>query len=116
MKEHTFLKNRHQLLTGFILVCFFLSGMTALTYQIVWMRLISKIIGGAPFAVSAVLAVFMSGLGIGSYVSGKICSRYQGISLIRVYGVLELTIAAWALFIPLFLELSTGFYGLLYNN
>jgi spermidine synthase len=116
MKEHAFLKNRHRLLTGFILVCFFLSGMTALTYQIVWMRLISKIIGGAPFAVSAVLAVFMSGLGIGGYVSGRICFRYQGISLIRIYGLLELTIAAWALFIPLFLELSTGFYSLLYNN
>ncbi len=51
-----------------ILVCFILSDLTALIYQIVWMRLISHVIGGAPFAVSTILAIFMAGLGIGTQV------------------------------------------------
>ncbi|MHC4159294.1 MAG: hypothetical protein ACYSSO_09475, partial [Planctomycetota bacterium] len=51
-----------------VLVCFFFSGLTGLIYEILWTRMIVKIIGGAPFAVSIVLTVFMGGLGLGSYL------------------------------------------------
>ena len=49
-------------LFGLILVCFFGSGLTGLVYQILWARMIVKIIGSAPFAVTIVLTVFMGGL------------------------------------------------------
>ncbi|MCF8110771.1 MAG: fused MFS/spermidine synthase [Desulfobacteraceae bacterium] len=103
-------------LAVFILVCFFLSGMTALIYQIIWMRLISRVVGAAPFAVSAILVVFMAGLGLGGYVAGRMSSRWHGIGLVRVYGVLEIATAVYAFFVPALLLLSGGIYGILYNN
>ncbi|MBR9979453.1 MAG: fused MFS/spermidine synthase, partial [Desulfatitalea sp.] len=105
-----------QRLAGFVLLCFFLSGLTGLVYQIIWMRLLSRVIGGAPFAVSAILTVFMGGLGLGSYIASRQVDRFQGLQLVRVYGLLELTIGLYALFVPLLLMLSKGLYGLLYNN
>jgi predicted membrane-bound spermidine synthase len=50
------------LLSGFVAACFFLSGAAGLVYQVIWVRLLDKVIGGAPFAVAAVLSVFMAGL------------------------------------------------------
>jgi len=49
----------------FILFCFFLSGLSGLVYEILWMRMIVEIIGSAPFAVSIILTIFMGGLGLG---------------------------------------------------
>jgi spermidine synthase len=103
-------------LAGLVLVCFFLSGLTGLIYQIIWMRLISRLIGGAPFSVSAILVVFMGGLGLGSYIASRKADRFQGLKLVRVYGTLELAIGIYALFVPLLLMLSKGFYAVLYNN
>ncbi len=103
-------------LARWILVFFFLSGMTALVYQIVWMRLISRIIGGAPVAVAAILVVFMGGLGIGGYVAGRLAHRFEGIRLIRVYGILEAATAVYALAVPFLLMASGYFYEPLYNR
>lgn len=103
-------------LAVFILICFFLSGMTALIYQIIWMRLISRVVGAAPFAVSAILVVFMAGLGLGGYIAGRMSNRWLGIRLVRVYGVLEIATAVYALFVPALLMLSGGVYDILYNN
>ena len=53
-------------MAALVLICFFLSGLTGLIYEILWTRMIVKIIAGAPFAVSIILTVFMAGLGLGS--------------------------------------------------
>ena len=50
-----------------VVICFFLSGLSGLIYEILWTRMIVKIIGGAPFAVSIVLAGFMGGVGFGGF-------------------------------------------------
>ena len=76
-----------------VLVCFFFSGLTGLIYEILWIRMIVKIIGGAPFAVSIILTVFMGGLGLGSYLAGRSIDRVkEPIKLVRIYGLLELGI------------------------
>jgi spermidine synthase len=54
------------LLFRFVAVCFFLSGAAGLVYEVIWVRLIDKVFGSAPFAVATVLSVFMAGLGVGS--------------------------------------------------
>jgi spermidine synthase len=41
-----------------VLVCFFLSGVTGLIYEILWTRMLVKVIGGAPFAISIILTIF----------------------------------------------------------
>ena len=52
---------RFRRLILWVLICFFLSGMTGLMYELLWTRMIVKIIGGAPFAVTIILTVFMGG-------------------------------------------------------
>ena len=55
-------------LTPAIFTLLFISGACALVYQVVWARLFAEIFGSTLFAVSAVLAAFMSGLAIGAYI------------------------------------------------
>jgi spermidine synthase len=100
-----------------VLTCFFLSGLTGLIYEILWTRMIVKIIGSAPFAVSIVLTVFMGGLGIGSYLAGRIIDRVKKpIRLVNIYGLLELAIGAYSFVIPLLLKAFAPLYAILYNR
>jgi len=100
-----------------VLVCFFLSGLTGLIYEILWTRLIVKMIGGAPFAVSIILTVFMGGLGLGSYIAGRTIDRVkEPIKLVRIYGTLELIIGAYALAIPVLLAAFRPVYANIYNH
>jgi len=79
--------------------------------------MIVKIIGGAPFAVSIILTVFMGGLGLGSYLAGRFIDRIRApIKLVRIYGLLELTVAAYGLVLPLLLKAFTPLYAILYNQ
>jgi spermidine synthase len=74
---------------------FLLSGAAALIYQVVWTRSLSLVLGGSHLAVTTVLAVFMGGLALGGYVFGR---RVRPSSrLLRLYGILELGVAACAL-------------------
>jgi spermidine synthase len=101
-----------------VLTCFFLSGLTGLIYEILWTRMIVKIIGAAPFAVSIVLTVFMGGLGLGAYLAGGIIDRHKTrpVNLVRFYGCLELIIGAYGLIIPALLAGAKPLYSLLYNQ
>ncbi|MFC1532525.1 fused MFS/spermidine synthase [Thermodesulfobacteriota bacterium] len=104
-------------LFALILCCFFISGLTGLTYEILWTRMIVKIIGSAPFAVSIVLTVFMGGLGLGSYLAGRSIDRIKNpLKLIMLYGILELIIGAYGLILPLLLTLIKPVYAILYNQ
>ncbi|MBW8001614.1 MAG: tetratricopeptide repeat protein [Planctomycetes bacterium] len=100
-----------------ILVCFFFSGMTGLIYEILWTRMIVKVIGGAPFAVSIILTVFMAGLGLGSYIaSRKIDKIKHQLKLVRIYGILEIAIGAYCLVLPLMLKAFEPLYAIMYNR
>jgi len=102
---------------AFILSCFFISGLTGLVYEILWTRLIVKIIGSAPFAVSIVLTVFMAGLGLGSYIASRtIDSIKKRYNLVTLYGILEIIIGVYGLMLPLFLLLFRPLYSILYNH
>ena len=100
-----------------ILVCFFFSGLTGLIYEILWTRMIVKIIGGAPFAVSIILTVFMGGLGLGSYLASRTIDRVeQPLRLVRIYGILELAIGCYGLVLPTLLAGFRPLYAVLYNR
>jgi spermidine synthase len=51
-----------------------ISGLTALSAQVVWTRLLSLLFGGTVYTFSLILAVFLLGLGVGS-ASGAALSR-----------------------------------------
>jgi spermidine synthase len=57
-----------------VYVAIALSGLTALSAQIVWTRLLALLFGGTVYTFSLVLAVFLFGLGVGS-TAGAIVSR-----------------------------------------
>jgi polyferredoxin len=48
----------------------FISGASALVYQLIWVRLLGLVFGVSSFAVATVVAVFLLGLGLGSYIFG----------------------------------------------
>jgi spermidine synthase len=100
-----------------IFACFFFSGLSGLTYEILWTRMIVKIIGSAPFAESIILAIFMGGLGLGSYIAGRLIDRIkEPLALVRLYGMLELAIGGYAIVIPLLLTAFEPLQSLLYNE
>ncbi len=44
----------------------FISGASALIYQLIWVRLLGLVFGVSSFAVATVVAVFLLGLGLGA--------------------------------------------------
>src|SRR6267143_2030363 len=76
---------------------FFVSGFPALLYQIVWQRALFTLYGVNIESVTMVVTAFMLGLGLGSVLGGTI-SRSQQLPLLRVFGLVELLIAAYGVF------------------
>jgi predicted membrane-bound spermidine synthase len=85
-----------------------LSGACALAYQVVWMRELSLIFGATTKASATVLAVFMAGLGIGSYFVGRFVDRLA--NPWRWYSLFEAGIALAAGFSPLLVQLNRAIY------
>ena len=114
------MKNNESTLNRIILLilgCFFLSGMTGLIYEILWTRMVVKIIGSAPFAVSIILTVFMGGLGLGSYIASRsIDNIKEPLRLLKIYGILEIVIGIYSLIIPLLLLAFHPLYAMIYNS
>jgi predicted membrane-bound spermidine synthase len=81
-----------------ILLLFFLSGVTALIYEVIWSKYLSLLFGSTIQAQTVVLAVFMGGLALGNKLFGKRADRAQ--HPLAIYGCLELAIGAWAFFFP----------------
>ncbi len=77
--------------TPLVLILFTLSGVSGLVYELVWIRLLSQLLGGTTFAISAVLAAFMGGLAFGSRFFGPRADA-TGRPL-RLYAMLEIAIA-----------------------
>jgi len=91
--------------TVFLSLLFFVSGMPALVYQVVWQRALFAIYGINSQSVAVVVTAFMLGLGIGSLVGGWLSSRFpkQGIFFfaiaelgVAVFGLCSLRIFYWA--------------------
>jgi len=85
---------------------FFLSGISGLIYQVVWVRVFGNVFGNTVYSASVVVAVFMLGLGAGSYLAGRWSDRRYAANPelpLLAYGVFELTIAAMGAAIALVL-------------
>jgi len=81
-----------------LFLLFFLSGFSALVYEVVWARQLSLIFGTTSFAISSILAVFFAGLALGSYLFGRLIDK--GGSALKTYALLELGIGFYAFFTP----------------
>jgi spermidine synthase len=100
-----------------VIFCFFFSGLAGLIYQILWLRMIDKVIGSAPFAVATVLSVFMGGLALGSWLAGKYIDRISSRgNLLSLYGKAEFGIGLYGLLLPFFIRMAKPIYVLAYNS
>jgi spermidine synthase len=60
---------------GILLFVFFVSGLSALLYQIVWLKYLGLIFGNTVYAAATLIAVFLAGLGIGAFLFGRAFPR-----------------------------------------
>jgi spermidine synthase len=97
---------------GWLYGLFFLSGVSALIYELLWQRLLNLVFGVSTLAVSAVLAAFMGGLALGGWLFGRVADRTA--RPLRLYAWLEGGIAASALLVPAAFALATSVYTALY--
>ncbi len=84
-------------------IFFFISGFCSILYEIVWLRLAMAQFGVTSALVSIVLSMFMAGLGVGSWATGRLVRRYEAkISFppLRLYALTELLIGISALLVP----------------
>ncbi|HTV00402.1 MAG TPA: fused MFS/spermidine synthase, partial [Luteitalea sp.] len=87
---------------------FFLSGISGLMYQVLWLRLLSVVFGVTAYAASTVLASFMCGLAVGSVLAGRLADRTR--DPLRWFGLVELGIGASALLTPWLLDAAQVLY------
>jgi spermidine synthase len=100
-------------LSGFRLIwlCFFLSGATGLVYQVVWLRMLGLVFGHTVYAITTVLAAFMAGLALGSFLFARLAPRIG--NLVAAYGWLEIGIGLYCPALPLLLGAAAwGYLGL----
>jgi len=75
---------------------FFCSGLSGLIYQVAWVREFGNAFGNTVYSASLIVAIFMLGLGVGSYTIGIWADRRyasQPESLLRAYAWAEAIIA-----------------------
>ena len=97
-----------------VYLLFLLSGCTGLIYELVWTRQLILLLGGTTYAITTVLVAFMSGLALGSYLSGRWSERFAQPG--RAYGGLEITVGAYALLVPALLGIAEPLYRTLYPH
>jgi spermidine synthase len=92
----------------------FLSGFSALVYQVLWMRDLAVVFGSSARASAVVLAVFFGGMALGAALFARFAARVRRPLL--VYGLLELGIALSALLFLVTLDAYTGVYTSVYSR
>ncbi|MFH2053003.1 MAG: fused MFS/spermidine synthase [bacterium] len=91
---------------------FFLSGTAALIYETLWLKELGLLFGNTADAAATTLAVFFLGLALGSWYFGRRAQSYT--RPLRIYGLLEIGIAATGLLYFALNPLFQAIYGEIY--
>jgi spermidine synthase len=79
--------------TRILVIGFAVSGFTGLAYEVIWTRVLGFMLTGTVYAFAAVLAVFLSGIAIGSFVFSRFLDRFKSRGLlITILAVVEILI------------------------
>lgn len=97
-----------------ILWLFFLSGVAGLVYEVVWARLLERVMGTSVYSITTVLTVYMAGLALGSFIAGKLIDRRD--DPLRIFGVLEAGIGIYCLLVPSIILAVTPIYRAAYQS
>ncbi len=83
--------------TPFLFALYFISGFTALLYQVAWQRMLGLFSGSDVRSVTIIVASYLLGLGLGNLFGGSISDRLTNRQCVIVYGCCNLGIAGFAL-------------------
>ena len=75
---------------------FFISGFSALIYQVSWQRLLFTGFGVDLTSITLIISVFMMGLGVGAFFGGRIADRFSH-NIILIFCMVELLIGIFGL-------------------
>jgi spermidine synthase len=101
-------------MTTIVCLIFFLSGASALIFEVVWFQVCGIAFGNSIWATTIVLSSYMLGLGLGS---GLVAFKGRYISFpLRFYAYLEIAIGLVGFFIVLLLPGGTGMLGVLFAH
>jgi spermidine synthase len=97
-----------------IFLFFFVSGVAGLIYEVVWTRLLERVMGASVYSITTVLTVYMAGLALGSFLAGRLVDRRS--DTLRIYGLLEGAIGIYCLLIPAIIAATMPLYRAAYQN
>jgi spermidine synthase len=92
---------------------FLASGAAGLVYEVVWLRQLSFVFGVTSHAATTVLAAFMGGMALGSWLLGRRADRMR--RPMAYYALLQAGVAATGLLVPVLLKLAQLVYVPLYD-
>lgn len=85
------------------------TGFLAIGYEILWMRLLQVLLKSSPYTFSAILAVYLTGIGLGSYAMSSLISKHPNADRRSIFFLLQVSIGLYVL-------ISIGAYYWLTNN
>jgi spermidine synthase len=97
-----------------ILLFLLLSGSCGLVYEILWMKMLTLVIGNTVFSITTVLTAFMGGLALGSYLAGRFSDKIK--NPLKTYGIMEGGIGLYALLLPLLIAGTEPLFRLVYQG
>lgn len=77
-----------------VYIVFFVSGMAAVLYQLAWQRALFVTYGTNNESITAIVAAFMLGLGLGSLFGGRL-SYHTRISRVKLFAGMEACVGAY---------------------
>ena len=89
---------RLALLSIALATAYSLAGITALSYEVLWVRMLSLQFGVSSFGVMVTVGAFMAGLGLGSLAGVRLGARLR--SPLTTFALLEGSVAVYALILP----------------
>ena len=90
------ISSKQQQLLANLAAIFFISGFSALVYQVSWQRLLFTGFGVDLTSITLIISVFMMGLGIGAFFGGRIADKFSQ-KIILIFCLVELCIGIFGL-------------------
>ncbi|MCP4003173.1 MAG: spermidine synthase [bacterium] len=76
---------------------FLLSGFSALVYQVIWQRILGIFSGVHIYSITMIVTAFMTGLGVGSLLGGRLADRLTRYRAVMGFAACEIGIGLFAL-------------------
>ena len=93
----------HRALGHVLILLYCLSGLVSVSYEVLWVRMLSLQFGVSIFGVVITVSAFMAGLGVGSSFAGRWIAR-RTVQPLLLYGLLEGAVAVLAMTMPWVLQ------------